>query len=122
GAATACSTLTTVTPERGSWVTLRPPSVRLGAEIPPSYPDPHVRVLASRVAANCPVAYAERTLVRPTPRLLRRLAAAVAALALVGGGGAAAVSAAAAPQPVHQRSQVFSLPETPGSAQTVRID
>ncbi|MFJ4986683.1 alpha/beta fold hydrolase [Streptomyces sp. NPDC088732] len=59
----------------------------------------------------------------PRPlRTRRRLAAGVAALALLAGGGAVTLAAADGPAAVHRQDRVFSVPESPGSSRTVRID
>ncbi|MEY9876413.1 ABC-2 type transport system ATP-binding protein [Streptacidiphilus sp. MAP12-33] len=57
------------------------------------------------------------------PRLTRRwTAAAVAALVVLGGGTAVAASGGGGAVAVTEQDQVFTMPETPGSSQSVRID
>ncbi|SEM04922.1 alpha/beta fold hydrolase [Streptacidiphilus jiangxiensis] len=59
----------------------------------------------------------------PGPRRLWRwAAAAVTALVVVGGGTAVAAGGGSGAAAVQEQDQVFTMPETPGSASTVRID
>ncbi|MCQ4082457.1 alpha/beta fold hydrolase [Streptomyces sp. RB6PN25] len=55
-------------------------------------------------------------------RTRRRLAAGAAALVVLAGGGATSLAIADGPATVHRENHVFSMPETPGSGQDVRID
>jgi ABC-2 type transport system ATP-binding protein len=52
----------------------------------------------------------------------RRLLAAAAALGVLAGAGVVTLAAADSPAAVHREDHVFSMPVTPGSKQTVRID